>query len=80
MEKRREEEKHPPYAHTPNDKGEWHLLVDHLRGVARRAREFGDKFGAGDWAELAGWWHNLEGRKYYSWEERHCTRLPAIVE
>ncbi len=48
-----------PFAHTPNKRGEWHLLEDHLRGVAKRAREFGDKFGAGDWAELAGWWHDL---------------------
>lgn len=48
-----------PFAHTPNEKGEWHLLEDHLRGVAERARKFGDKFGAGDWAELAGWWHDL---------------------
>jgi hypothetical protein len=36
-----------PLAHTPNEKGEWHLLEDHLRGVAERARKFGEKFGAG---------------------------------
>jgi CRISPR-associated endonuclease/helicase Cas3 len=49
----------PPYAHTPNDKKQWHNLMDHLSGVAKRARQFGDKFGAGGWAELAGWWHDL---------------------
>ena len=48
-----------PFAHTPNEKGKWHLLKDHLRGVANRAREFGEKFEAGDWCELAGWWHDV---------------------
>ncbi len=49
----------PPCAHTPNGKGQWHDLLDHMAGVARRAKAFGEKFGAGDWAELAGWWHDL---------------------
>jgi hypothetical protein len=25
---------HPPYAHTPNDRGKWHLLEDRLLEVA----------------------------------------------
>lgn len=52
---------HPgtPVAHTPNEKGQWHDLMEHLRGVAERAKKFGDKFGAGDWAEAAGWWHDV---------------------
>ena len=49
-------------AHTPNEKGEWHEFTDHLEGVARRTREFGDEVGAGDWAEQAGWWHDQEVR------------------
>jgi hypothetical protein len=40
--------------HTPNERGEWHDLLDHLEGVARRAREFGQKFDAGDWALFRG--------------------------
>lgn len=48
----------PPYAHTPNGSGQWHELADHLKGVAWRARAFGDKFGAGKWAERAGWLHD----------------------
>ena len=24
------------YAHTPNEEGQWHDLMDHLRGVAER--------------------------------------------
>lgn len=46
------------YAHTPNQKGDWHELLEHLQGVANRARRFGDKFGAGDLAERAGWLHD----------------------
>lgn len=34
------------FAHTPNERGKWHLLKDRLRVVAKRAKEFGDKFGA----------------------------------
>ena len=49
----------PLYAHTPNEEGQWHELMDHLRGVAEGAKRFGDEFAAGDWAELAGWWHDL---------------------
>ena len=37
-----------PCAHTPNENGQWHDLLEHLEGVARRAKEFGDKFGAGE--------------------------------
>ncbi len=31
----------PLYAHTPNEVGQWHELMDHLYGVAVRAKEFG---------------------------------------
>lgn len=47
-------DKRPPAAHTPNEKGEWHLLADHLRGVAEKAKSIGDKLGAGDWVLLRG--------------------------
>src|SRR4030042_3724658 len=47
------------YAHTPNDKGEWHYLKDHLQKVAELARGFADKFGAGDLAYWIGLWHDL---------------------
>jgi CRISPR-associated endonuclease/helicase Cas3 len=48
-----------PWAHSANDKGEWHDLREHLAAVAKLARQFAEPFGAGDWAELAGWWHDL---------------------
>ena len=38
------------YAHTPNDKGEWHKLDKHLLDVAEMAQSFADKFQAGDLA------------------------------
>ncbi|KAB2927898.1 MAG: CRISPR-associated endonuclease Cas3'' [Candidatus Contendobacter sp.] len=44
-----------------NNSGQWlpHLLEDHLRGVAALAESFAAAFDAGDWAKLAGLWHDL---------------------
>lgn len=36
-----------------------HSLEDHLRAVAERARRSSELVGAGDWAYLAGLWHDL---------------------
>lgn len=47
------------YAHSSNDVGNWHLLQDHLRSVARLARAFA---GESDWAEeayVAGLCHDI---------------------
>ena len=41
------------------DDKEVHKLEDHLRKVARRSEEFAKVFEAGDWAYLAGLWHDL---------------------
>lgn len=47
-----------PLAHTgPN--GEAHLLNEHLREVARIAQEFASPLNSGNWAYLAGLWHDL---------------------
>jgi len=45
----------------PDSNGQWlpHHLEDHLRGVADLAESFAAAFGAGDWAKLAGLWHDL---------------------
>ncbi len=48
-----------PWAHSANESGEWHGLRDHLEAVARLARRFAEPFGAGEWAYLAGLWHDL---------------------
>lgn len=41
--------------------GQWfeHTLEDHLRGVAALAEAFAATFNVGDWAKLAGLWHDL---------------------
>lgn len=47
------------YAHSPNDKGEWHRLDSHLKEVAKLAKRFAGKFSAGELAEWIGLWHDL---------------------
>jgi CRISPR-associated endonuclease/helicase Cas3 len=41
--------------------GYWeeHILEEHLRAVAQLADQFASVFGSGDWAHLAGLWHDL---------------------
>lgn len=48
-------------AHVKQQNGEWvtHALDEHLREVGRRAAESAKTFGAEDWGELAGRWHDL---------------------
>lgn len=46
-------------AHTPNDKGEWHSLDNHLKSVAEKAKEFASQFGAADIAHVLGLLHDL---------------------
>lgn len=36
-----------------------HDLGEHLRGVGQRAGEYAHAFGSGDWARIAGLWHDL---------------------
>jgi CRISPR-associated endonuclease/helicase Cas3 len=57
----RGEEKRTFYAHSLPGKPpqEWQRLEEHLMAVACLARQFGEEFGAGDWAYLAGLWHDL---------------------
>ena len=47
------------YAHsregTPPE--HWHRLEDHLKEVAKMARNFANEFNAGDWGYLAGLTH-----------------------
>ncbi len=52
------------YAHSVEVKplDEWHRLEEHLVGTANLAKEFADEFRSGEWAYLAGLWHEM-GRK-----------------
>jgi CRISPR-associated endonuclease/helicase Cas3 len=49
------------YAHTLEGKpqAEWQKLEDHLKNVAKLAREFAEPFGGGDWAYIAGLLHDI---------------------
>ena len=49
------------YAHSFEGKPveEWHRLDEHLVSTAALAKEFADEFGSGEWACLAGLWHDL---------------------
>ena len=47
------------YAHSANDEGYRHGLVEHLRAVARMARDFASPFGGGEVAYYCGLWHDL---------------------
>ena len=47
------------YAHSANANGERQLFVDHLRNVAKLARNLASRFGGGDLAYLAGLWHDV---------------------
>ena len=62
MEKRAEHEKTARYlAHVRCD-GETfalHDLNEHLRGVGKLAEAYAQVFGSGDWARVAGVWHDL---------------------
>lgn len=49
----------PFYAHTPNQKDEWHDLKKHLETVAQTAQAFAEPFGAGMVGYWAGKCHDL---------------------
>ncbi len=48
------------YAHTPNDKGEWHKLDKHLNDIDEMTQDFANKFSAGNLAYWIKTWHDLE--------------------
>jgi CRISPR-associated endonuclease/helicase Cas3 len=49
------------FAHSLKDQPQerWHRLEDHLRSTGERARRLAESWDAGDWAYLAGLWHDL---------------------
>lgn len=49
------------YAHSVDGKSveEWHILEEHLQGTAELAKSFAAEFGCGEWAYLAGLWHDI---------------------
>jgi CRISPR-associated endonuclease/helicase Cas3 len=59
------EEQREFYAHSLPDRPprEWQKLEDHLLAVAQRAEQFGQAFGAGEWAYLACLWYHMKLHK-----------------
>jgi CRISPR-associated endonuclease/helicase Cas3 len=49
----------PFWAHRGHGERQGQPLLAHLVAVAERAREFAEPFGGGEWAYLAGLWHDL---------------------
>ncbi len=49
------------FAHSLENKptNKWHSLDEHLTDTAKLARSFANVFRAGEWAYLAGLWHDL---------------------
>ena len=59
------------YAHSKNDKGEWHLLEEHLNSVAEISSEFASKFNARDLGYFVGKYHDI-GKKHNNFYKRLC--------
>jgi CRISPR-associated endonuclease/helicase Cas3 len=57
------------WAHSLNDVGRRHGLVDHLRSTSVLARRFAEPFGAGDLAAVAGLLHDA-GKASCVWQEK----------
>lgn len=52
----------PYFAHTVEgvtDTSQWEPLSDHLQRVADLTERFATAFGAGEWGQVAGVWHDL---------------------
>lgn len=59
------------YAHTPNDQGQWHGLVEHLRRTAEQARAFAKRFDAGELAYSMGLCHDI-GKFHPKFQQYLC--------
>src|SRR4051812_18566402 len=72
----------PIYAHTLPDQpaSSWETLEHHAGEVARLAREFAASFGAGDWGDLLGRWHDLGKRSDEFQRYIHATGDPDCAE
>lgn len=58
------------YSHSVKGKttSEWQGLHDHLLNIASLAKEFAEVFNSGDWAYVAGLWHDVL-KKWVEWNK-----------
>ena len=47
------------YAHSANDKGERHLLEEHLRQVAQQTAAYAEALGVPELGRCLGLWHDV---------------------
>ncbi|MFW5997004.1 MAG: CRISPR-associated helicase Cas3' [Lentisphaeria bacterium] len=70
------------YAHSIAERplSEWQPLKEHLQNVADKSARFAEDFGAGDWAYIAGLWHDL-GKAALPWQAylRHANNISDEV-
>ncbi len=69
------------YAHSVERKPieEWHRLEEHLLNVAELAKKFANEFNSGDWAYLAGLWHDL-GKYSADFQKMLLASVDAHIE
>jgi hypothetical protein len=64
------------WAHSANRLGQVQELAAHLQQVADLASRLSDAFGGGNWAYLAGLWHDL-GKAHPAWQAYVRGEAPA---
>lgn len=62
--------------HTSED-GRLQLLLDHLKGTSELCKNFSSEFGAGEWGELAGLYHDL-GKYSAGFQQRILHNGPKV--
>ena len=69
------------YAHSVegNTIDKWQPMDIHLLNVAKLAKEFADEFGSGEWAYLAGLWHDI-GKYSKDFQEMLLASVDANIE
>ena len=68
------------WAHTRNDLGKRHDLVDHLRAVAALASQFAAPFEASELAHYLGLWHDLGkfSPDFFRWLFKYIVNVLAV--
>ena len=65
------------YAHSANDKGEWHLLYEHLQQVAEQTATYAECLGVPELGRCLGLWHDVG--KIHPEFQRYLLQAKASV-